>query len=119
MKYLFLCVAMLAMFSLFVAKQTSAAPTFIPFGNKVATITNGAVICAPPGIGPIYLMSLNPLDATMPYYAPNVSLSAPKIPRPGGYILGLYLSIPNPGVCYTDVGTPYPVKQITIYGVSR
>ncbi|MBP6926289.1 MAG: hypothetical protein KBB70_01155 [Candidatus Pacebacteria bacterium] len=115
MKYLLLSVAMLALFSLFAAKQTSAAPLTRPFGGQVFTNFVPGVVCAPPGMGPVYLMGLNPLDAG-PYYTPDPK----RTPRPGGYILGLYFAIPNPGACYTAAsGAPYPVRQVTIYGVSR
>jgi hypothetical protein len=114
MKYLILSVAMLAMFSLFVAKQTSAAPLMRPFGGQVFTSVTPGVVCAPPGMGPIYLKGLNVIDAG-PYYTPDPK----KTPRPLGYILGLYLAIPNPGICYTEAGAPFPVRQVTIYGVSR
>ncbi len=111
MKYFFIVVAILVGFS--VATNKSSAFSFSPqlpfFGKVISTVLPGAV-CAP---NPQVVFLLNPI----PYYVANPLTT--KKPIPGGWILGLYDVVPNIKSCFEAGEIPYPVRNITIYGVSK
>lgn len=140
MKYVFLSIAMLGIFSMVIARQTHAAPFTLPFGGKIITRQLPGVACVPPNAGPVVTSQTISGLATAGFFATNSSYSAGaraggavagiyssipiyttdprKVTKPGGYILGRHLAIPN--FQYCKFGTyPFPVMQTTIYGVSK
>ncbi len=140
MKYMFLAVAILALYSTIIAKKTEAAPLTLPFGGKVLLNTVPGVICVPPGMGPVVTMGNAVGQFGVAYFAYNSDLSAgeriggaaislysvipfyttdpKKVPKPGGYILGRHLIVPSMQYCNV-AGAPFPVKQTTVYSVSK
>lgn len=140
MKYVFLSIALLGICSMVIAKQTQAAFT-MPFGGKIITTAIPGVVCFPPNAGPVVTtqtigglvgagifaaggnmsggvraggIALS-LYSAIPIYTTDPT----KIPRPGGYILGLHQVIPSFQYCNAGGSFPFPVMQTTIYGVSR
>ncbi len=135
-----LAIALLGIFGVVIAKQTYAAPMSMPFGGKVIMNTIPGIICVPPGMGPVVtsqnvgglataaLVGGNSnystgvraggivmgLYSTIPFYTTDPT----KVTRPGGYILGRHLMVPDFATC--RVGQyPFPIMKTTTYGVSR
>ncbi|MBP6858182.1 MAG: hypothetical protein KBC11_03295 [Candidatus Pacebacteria bacterium] len=90
--------------------------TKMPVGGKV--IQSGkspAIVCAAMS-GPIFIRPYN-LALPGPYFI-RASLSGR--PKSGGYILGLYSTIPDLGTCTNpETGVPIPAFELKPYGVSR
>lgn len=101
-------------------RSSSSAVTSRPFAGRVlltAPQMASTIVCAAIR-GPFTIQPFN-MSTFGPYFVSTSALSSNSgAPKSGGYILGLYNSIPNTTTCYNPAsGVPLPAFGIKLYSV--